>query len=124
MNRILLAVALSFAVIMAYMLIASVVVVLVSPNYDQLNASAVYKVDIPLRLPKIVYYYFFPPTAQDYSTQVSSLSPRRWALGVAFFVANILLCSIPVYIVLTVVSGLRKPGTVSPEPPPPSTHLL
>ena len=124
MKRFLLALAISFGLIVVYGVTASVIVLLASHNHDQLNAAAIYQVDIPLRLPKIVYFYFFPPSAQDYSTRLSSYTPQKAGLAIAFSVVNIFIYAIPVYVALTIISRLRKPASSSAQPPSPSEHFF
>ena len=78
-------------------------------------------VDIPMRLPKVLYYRIFPPTAEDYSVQFSL---KRVVLAFGFFIANVLIYSIPAFIFLTLISRFRERQTQTTDndspPAPPS----
>jgi hypothetical protein len=122
MKKVLLSLGISTLLLIVYAVISAIILVALSPDMQHYNMRVVYYVDIPLRLPKYVYYYFFPPTAQDYS-QVMTI--KRGALAVAFFAANIFIYTLPVYFALLLISKNRKP---KPEhqintPPPPEVFL-
>ena len=113
MKRILLAFAISFVLVVAYMIVVSVIFV----AYGQ-DAQLVPYLDVPVRLPKIVYFYFKPPTAADYQIN----SARQVVLGLSFVVINIFLYSIPVYFLLRLIGKRRKTETqkINTPPAPPS----
>jgi hypothetical protein len=113
MKRLLLAIAIGFLLVTAYMIVSSVVFVLGGQNI-----SLVPYLDLPVRLPKIVFYYFSPPMAEDFSP---AFNGRKVFLGLFAYVANILLYSIPAYFLLTVFLRRRKKVelTQAVEPPPP-----
>lgn len=119
MKRVLLSVAISLALVIGYLIAGAVIVALASPDLNHLSASAVYKVDLPMRLPKLIYYYFDPPIAQDYSTQLTSFGVRKILLAIGFFVFNVLLYAIPVYLVLTLIARRRRQPAPTDLPPPP-----
>ena len=115
MKRLLLAIAIGFLLVTAYMIVSSVIFVLSGQN-----VAIVPYLDLPVRLPKIIIYYFSPPTAADFSTE---LSERKAILGFLAFAINVLLYSIIAYILLTVFSRRRKKVELTREvepPPPPS----
>ncbi len=121
MKLLLLSVAITFVLMLGYLLVAGVVVVVSSPDQNNLNPSAIAMVDVPFRLPKIAYYYFFPPSAQDFSTDPNQIGVRKGILATGFFVANLLMYSVPVYLLLRLFVGRRKKRSdkVGKPPPPP-----
>ena len=75
-------------------------------------------VDYAMRLPKIVFYYFVPPSAADYSVE---LSPKKGLLGTAFLIANVVIYSLVAFTFLSIFSRFRKAksqSSTSPPPPP------
>jgi hypothetical protein len=122
MKRILLSVLISFVLLIGYLVVSVVVVLGFSNDSNSLSSSAIAKVDVPLRLPKYLYYHFFPPSAEDFSTDPSRLDPKRAVVAVGFFVTNILLYSIPVYFLIGMIERKWKGRidlTRKTEPPDP-----
>ena len=123
MKRALLSIAISVALLIVYAMFSSIVVLLLSRDPQHLDPQVVAAVDIPLRAPKYVYYYFFPPTAADYSMNVQNFGPGRIILAATFFVINALLYAIPVFFILTLIARSRSRAkqkhqiTSPPEPP-------
>lgn len=112
MKRILLALLISFFFVAAYLTVLAVMFVM--NNYDVRTINYFHS---PLRLPQATYFYFFPPTLQDYQPDAST---RKMILGASFFAINILLYSIPVYFIMFLISKFRKPKPMpTDEPPPP-----
>lgn len=112
MKRILLAFAISFILVFAYLLVVSVIFVLAGRD-----TQIVPYLDVPLRLTKIIYYYFFPPTADDYQLTVTW---RKAGLSLLFFITNILIYSIPIYFLLRLIGKRkRKPVPQIDTPPAP-----
>lgn len=62
-----------------------------------MDRTIVNTVDIPMRLPKLIYFYFSPPTAEDYSMK---LTVNKALLAGLFLITNILIYAVPVYILL------------------------
>lgn len=113
MKRILLSILIAFVLVVIYLTITSII--FLTSNY---NLSVLAYIDFPMRLPKLIYFSLFPPTKQDYSMEFSQ---RTAILGIFFFVANVLLYSIPVYFILLIIGKFRKAKpeqTMSPPPPP------
>ena len=116
MKRLLLAIAIGFLLVTAYMIFSSVIFLLSGQN-----VAIVPYLDLPVRLPKIIIYYFSPPTAEDFSTE---LSERKAFLGLLAFGINVLLYSILAYILLAVFSRRRKKVELTQaEPPPPPSFV-
>jgi hypothetical protein len=120
MKKILLSIGLSTILLIGYLMASTVVVVALSERIDNLNREAVALVDVPLRLPKLVYYYIVPPTAEDYSMQIG---PKRAVLAGVFYVANTILYAVPIYFMIRVFTGYRELGTPEQTPPPPPPDL-
>src|SRR5688572_16803236 len=97
MKRVLLSFAISFGMLIVYAMISVVVVVAVSQDIERLDPEAIAMVDLPFRAPKYAYYYFFPPTAADYSTNAKDIGVKKAVLAVGFFITNVLLYAIPVF---------------------------
>lgn len=116
MKRIFLAIGIGFALVFGYLAVSSVVVLMMSKDPAHLDMDLVSMVDIPMRLPKYVYYYFYPPTAEDYSAHFNM---RRTFAAVLIFASNVLLYSIPPYLVILATARTRKPNTELLEVPPP-----
>lgn len=108
MKKILLSLLISFVLIVGVLVAGGILVVVTSTDMHNLNRSTIAMVDKPFRLPKYIYYRLYPPTAEDFSTDASSLAPRRAVLGVALFVANVLLYSVPAYLLLLLLGFVRK----------------
>jgi hypothetical protein len=122
MKKVLLSLGISTLLVIVYAVVSTIILIALSPDAQHYNMRVVSYVDIPLRLPKYVYYYFFPPTAEDYS-QVMTI--KRGVIAVGFFVANVFIYAVPVYFALFLISKNRKP---KPEhqidtPPPPDVFL-
>lgn len=116
MKRILLSVAVSFCLVAAYMLISSIIFILSGEP-----VGLVPYLDLPVRLPKAVFFHLSPPTAEDFSP---GLNERRIFLAVFFYLANVLLYSIPVYILIRIISRRRRGvGPAPAQPPPPPTFV-
>ena len=117
MKRLLLAIAIAFLLVTVYMIGSSVIFILSGQNL-----AIVPYLDLPVRLPKIIIYYFSPPTAEDFSTKFTT---RRWVFALLVFGTNALLYSIPAYILLTIFSRTRKKivSARELEPPPPPTFI-
>jgi hypothetical protein len=122
MKRILLALGISTILLIIYLILSAVIVFAASPDHNHFNMQVVNTVDIPLRLPKYVVYYFFPPTPEDYRPQ---LTGRKAILAIVVYAANIVLYGIPVYLVLSIVARYRrKPADqINEQPPPPPDRL-
>jgi hypothetical protein len=116
MKRLLLAAAIGFVLVTAYMIISSVIFVLSGQNI-----ALVPYLDLPVRLPKIVFYYLSPPTAEDFSHEFTE---RKILLALFSYIANVLIYSIPAYILLRVISQRRKKAELpQPDPPPPPSFV-
>ncbi len=99
-----------------YLLIASIIVA--SSNYD---VKTVGYVDFPFRLPKILFFYFFPARPEDYGLDISV---RRLIIGFSVFMMNLFLYSIPAYIVLRILrknKNIEASEALNENPPPPPT---
>ena len=114
MKRLLLSIAIGFLVVTVYTTAAAVCFVLSGENM-----ALVPYLDLPMRLPKAVFFYLFPPTAQDFS-QV--MDQRRFVFLVFAYLVNCLLYSIPAYVVLILISRKKRSVNLAQlEPPmPPS----
>lgn len=116
MKRILLSVAISFCLLAAYMTISSTIFILSGEP-----GGLMPYLDLPVRLPKAVFFYFSPPTAEDFSPAL--MTQRRIFLTVFFYLANVLLYSIPAYILIRIISRRRRGfESARAEPPPPGTQ--
>ena len=112
MKRLLLAIAIGFLLVTVYMIVSSIIFVLSGQN-----VAIVPYLDLPVRLPKIILYYFSPPIAEDFSPE---LTQRKAIFGLLAFGINVLLYSIVAYILLTIFSRRRKKVELTQaEPPPP-----
>jgi len=103
MKRVLLSIAISFVFVVFYLLVLFVLFV-----YNNKNGVGSTAILYPITLPNAVYGYFFP-------RNFSSAGMPKWL----FFISNVLIYSIPFYLLLTLFSKLRKNKSPSPEPPPP-----
>jgi hypothetical protein len=113
MKRILLSIGLAFSFLIIYLVITSIIVV-----FTKFNLSLIYYIQIPVKIPQLVFYYFYPPIAEDYQI---GITPRKAALLVLSVVFNVLLYSIPVYFLLGLAAKFRKPKSlplIQPPPPP------
>ena len=116
MKRILLSIAIGFVLVTAYMIVASVIHVLSGQK-----AELVPYLDLPMRLPKALFFYLLPPTAEDLTPVMNQ---KKILLAAVVYLANALLYSIPVYIVLTfILRGRRKVELTRMEPPPPPSFV-
>src|SRR5215212_4239143 len=113
MKRILLALAAALVLVTVYTITLALVVAL-SGKYWIISYLGV-----PVSLPKTVYFYIFPPTADDFSSRVTE---KKILLTMVAYLINILLYSIPFYILFTIIARRRRKfPTTQPEPPlPPS----
>ncbi len=111
MKRILLSILIAFVLVTVYMVAVSIIFLL-----NNEDVSIVLYINLPVRLPQIIYYYFYPPTTEDYRLQFSQ---RKVFLGLSFFAANVLLYSILVYFIWNFLSRFRKPKLLQTETPPP-----
>jgi len=123
MKRFLASILVSLVLIIGYLGISTVIVVMLSESPENLDRSLVSLVDLPLRGPKYVYYYLFPPTAEDFSTNTNDVGLNRAFAAVLIFGANVLLYAIPIYILLVLVARLRNrtvatEGRINPPSPP------
>lgn len=116
MKRILIAIGIGFVLVFGYLVASGAVLLIMSKDPAHLNIDLASKLDIPMRLPKYIYYYFFPPTAEDYSTHFNL---RKTLAAVLMFVSNVLIYSIPPYLVLLTIARMRKPKAGMIETPPP-----
>ncbi len=66
MKRILLSILIAFTLVVIYLTITSIIFVV-----SNQNPSIIAYIDYPMRLPKLVYFNFFPPTKKDYSMELS-----------------------------------------------------
>jgi hypothetical protein len=108
-KRLFLTIAISTALVAVYMIVVSVIYIAAGQN-----TALVPYLDVPVRLPKIVYFYFYPPTAADYQIN----SARQIILGLTFLVINIFLYSIPVYFVLRLIGKRRTVNLKRIDMPP------
>jgi hypothetical protein len=119
MKRLLWSVGISVALLVAYLGISAVVVVALSPDPDHYDPKVVKMVQFPVQIPTSAYYYFFPPTADDFSQQ---LNMKKAAIATAIFVVNVVLYAIPVYVILSIAGRFQKkritPSAIPPSPPP------
>src|SRR5215813_4327857 len=109
-----LAIAIGFGVVTIYTTAAAVGFVVSGEN-----PALVPYLDLPMRLPKAMFFYLFPPTARDFS---GVMDQRRMLLTVFAYIANGFLYSVPSYGLLHFISRYRRdPRRAAPEPPlPPS----
>lgn len=114
MKRILLSILIAFFIICVYLAIASVFVV--ATDYKLIAGSYI---DFPLRLPKIIYYYFSPPNQQDFA---SELSIRKVIVLLVTLFGNLLIYSIPVYLILSLFRKNKESRNEQPPPPPKFTE--
>lgn len=124
MKRFLLSIGISFVLIVGYLVVGTAIVVISSNDPNKLDPQAIAMVDVPFRLPKYVYYYFFPPTLEDFSTDPSDLGFKKAIISVVFFGINLLIYSLPVYVLLSLISRLRRRSAglrVNAGPPGPPT---
>jgi hypothetical protein len=113
MKRILFAVAAGIVFVTGYLFAIALIVVL-SGNYGLIRSLG-----IPLSLPKTVYFYFFPPTGVVFANRVTV---EGIILTIMAYVINVLLYSIPFYLLFTIIARRRRkvPATQPPPPLPPS----
>lgn len=116
MKRLLLSIVVGFVLVTAYMMVAAVM--LVVSGY---KIELVPYLDLPMRLPKVVFFYLFPPTAEDFSQHMNQ---KQLVLAILAYLANVLLYSIPAYIFITLSSRWRrKVALPQMEPPPPPSFV-
>ncbi len=110
MKHFLLSIGISLALIIGYLTVTTVIVLASTKDWSYLDPAVVASVDKPLRLPKAVSYYFFPPTAKDFSTSTNLADMRatRVILALSFFVVNVLIYAVPVYVLLILGSKYWK----------------
>jgi len=113
-KRLLLSIAIGFGIVTIYTTAAAVAFLLSGEN-----RALVPYLDLPMRLPKAIFFYLFPPTAQDFT---GVMDQRRMLLTVLAYIANGLLYSIPSYGLFRLISRYRRtPRRSQLEPPlPPS----
>jgi ABC-type Na+ efflux pump permease subunit len=104
---------LAFVLICLWLSIATVFVV--TNNFD---VAKVPFVDLPLRLPKIIFFYFSPPTPQDYMT---GFSIRKLVFGLCVFFGNLFLYATPIYLLLLFFKRTKTEQIRNEIPPPPPT---
>ena len=113
----------TFILMVGYLLLATVVVLVMSHDTSNLDPSVIRGVDFPFRGPKYVYYYFFPPTAVDFSTNPEDIGFTRAALAGVFFITNLLLYSLPVHFLIRLILRSWKvnqhEGSLESPPAPP-----
>lgn len=85
------------------------------------DQALLWYLDLPMALPKALFFYFVPPTAEDFS-QV--MTQRKVLMTIFFYIANTLLYAIPVYILLTVISRKRRGVAVDEVEPPRPPSLV
>ncbi len=110
MKRLLLSIAISFLLVTAYMTVSTIIFILSGQNI-----ALVSYLDLPIKLPRILFYYFYQPSAEDFSTD---FYVRQMFLDLFSFIANVLLYPIPVYILLTVFSRTRRKVELTQTEPP------
>jgi hypothetical protein len=88
-------------------------IIFVASSY---NLKLIGYLDLPVRLPKLAYYYFYPPTPEDFSPR---LTPYKTLLAILLYLANVLLYSIPVYLILSIIRWSRKNKPLIETPPGP-----
>jgi hypothetical protein len=114
MKRILLSIAIGFGLVTAYMMFSSVTFILAGEHRE-----LVAYIDLPVRGPKAVFFYLYPPKADDFSP---AMNRRKIFLTVFFYLANALLYSIPAYTLVRLVSrGRSRCEMARAYPPPPPT---
>lgn len=117
MKRILLAIAAGFVLVTAYTIVVSAIIVLSGRGME-----LVPYLDLPMRLPKAIFFYVFPPTAEDFTPVMNQ---KKILLGVSLYIANVLLYSIPAYLIITLISRRkRKVEPAQPEQPPPPPSFV
>jgi hypothetical protein len=114
MKRIVLSIAIATGFLIAYLIIAAVVALVF-----HMDRNVVATVDIPTRLPKVLYYYFYPPSKEDFDMTMTS---KKWVLGFLFLVSNLAIYSLPVYGLLVFLGVPKRKATselidVPPSPP-------
>jgi hypothetical protein len=106
------------SILIGFILVAVYLGILVIIYFSSASRSPYFAyLQIPVRLPTMIFYYFSPPTAEDYAPV---LSIRKVLMAVVFFLVNILLYSIPPYLLLTLIARFRKPESTPNAPPSPS----
>jgi hypothetical protein len=110
MKRVLLSILIGLVLVSFYLGVVTVVYV-----YSSNPAAVLPYVQLPVRLPQIVFYYFFPPAAEDYAQVMTT---KNVLMGLSFFLVNVLLYSIPVYFLLSLAAGFGKPKSPPHDAPP------
>ncbi len=109
MKLILLSTLIAFFIICVYLAVASVFVI--ATDYKLIPGSYI---DFPLRLPKIIFYYFSPPNEQDFA---SEFSIRKVIVLLVTLLGNLLIYSVPFYLILSLFR--KNKASINEEPPPP-----
>ena len=116
MKHILLSIAIGFGLVTAYMMFSSITFILAGEHKE-----LVPYLDLPVRLPKAIYFHLFPPVAEDFSPVMNQ---RKICLMVFFYLANGLLYSIPVYTIVRPISRrMSRAESARAGPPPPPTFV-
>jgi len=105
MKRVFLSIAIAFIFVVSYLIM--LLVLFLNNDKKGIGMTALL---YPISLPNVIYYYFFPLPPPD------TLLPK-----LLFFISNVLLYSIPFYLLLILFSKLRKTKVPSTEPPSPPT---
>jgi hypothetical protein len=113
MKLFLYSVLLAFVLISIWLTIATGFVV--TNNFDYAKVSFA---DLPLRLPKIIFFYFSPPSYEDYAMVYST---RKLVFGLFVFFGNLFLYSTPIYLLLLFFKRTKTKQIRNEIPPPPPT---
>lgn len=112
MKRVFLSILIALGLVCFYLIVASAFVVWTGSN----PAPGSY-IDLPLRLPKIVFYYFSPPNQQDFAADITA---RKLVVFTVAMFGNLIVYSIPVYLLLGIFGKKRTKAKNENPPPPPS----
>ncbi len=105
MKRVLLSIAMAVVFVVIYLIV--LLVLFIFNNQTGVgNTAFLY----PVTLPNSIYNYFF-------RQNISDPAMPKWI----FLISNVVLYSIPFYLLLTLFSKRRKNKLPSTEPPPPPT---
>ncbi|MCU0240737.1 MAG: hypothetical protein MUC29_14950 [Pyrinomonadaceae bacterium] len=108
MKKIVLSVLVAFLVICIYLTIS--IIYVVTTDF-KLEAGSL--IDIPFRLPKLIFYYFSPPNSEDFS---QGLSTRKLIVGLITFFGNLLIYSIPIYVILSLFQKKKSQSNPFEKP--------
>ena len=111
MKRALLSVMISIFLVVGYLL---AIAILMAFNYIDLIQSR-YLLR-PLLLPNLIFFYFSPPVSNDF---VPEFSERKVFIALLFFFSNVLIYSIPVYLIAGIIAKFRKKKVEHQDPPAP-----